>query len=157
MGCALEITCLAEITSPFISSTPRARSASITTRRTGEAGAEQLLPLAWAEAPIAPHSLHPFRLSDPTPCTFDPINLANPVMQQDIGGAWAHRATPSPENRLCPQGALDPFIFEPLVKKIRSPETVKRRTTSAISLRAPVTKLRGQHANGARQFRRASN
>jgi len=55
---------------------------------------------------------------NPAPGARPAIDFPDPVMQQHVGGARAHRSAPCAENRLRPECALDPLVLEPLVEEL---------------------------------------
>jgi hypothetical protein len=55
---------------------------------------------------------------NPSPGARPAVDFPDPVVQQHVGRAWAHRSAPCAEDRLRPECALYPLVLEPLVEEV---------------------------------------
>src|SRR5215212_7760629 len=54
------------------------------------------------------------------PAAGDAVDLAHPVVQEDVGGARAHRAAPHADDAAGGERALDPLVHEVAIEVVRA-------------------------------------
>ena len=116
LGWAPEATIGARISSPSARVTPTTRPSRTSIEATGApvrisapaASAERAI--AWLIAPMPPDHL--------APAARDPVDLAERVVEQVVGGARRARAGPDADHAGRGDRALEPLVLEPVVEQV---------------------------------------